>query len=84
MDRHDISTCAFVKVDCEGAEYEILYRTPPAYLARIKHMAIKYHATEDKQRKAAELMAFLKESGFDIVAVDDHAGGDDGLLRVTR
>lgn len=84
MDEHSIERCAFLKLDCEGAEYDILYRTPPAYLARIDQMAVKYHAHVDKARKSQELFRFLKQSGFEILEIDDHADGDDGLVRAHR
>jgi FkbM family methyltransferase len=81
MDRHNVNTCGFLKMDCEGAEYEILYKTPPEYLARIKQMAIKYHATENKQQKAKELCRFLEQMNFEIFELRDHRDSDDGLLR---
>lgn len=84
MDEHSIERCAFLKLDCEGAEYEILYRTPPGYLARIDQMAVKYHAHVDKASKSQELFRFLERSGFEILEIDDHAEGDDGLVRARR
>lgn len=84
MDEHSIGRCAFLKLDCEGAEYDILYRTPPACLARIDQMAVKYHAHVDKARKSQELFRFLERAGFEILEIDDHADGDDGLVRARR
>ena len=84
MDEHSIERCAFLKLDCEGAEYDILYRTPPPYLARIDQMAVKYHAHVDKARKSQELFRFLEQAEFEILEIDDHADGDDGLVRARR
>src|SRR3989344_1810380 len=38
-----IEYCDFLKVDCEGAEYEILFNTPAEILKRIKRIALEYH-----------------------------------------
>lgn len=84
MVENSIMRCAFLKLDCEGAEYDILYRTPPAYLARIDQVAVKYHAHTDKAVKSQELFRFLEQSGFEILEIDDHADGDDGLVRARR
>lgn len=84
MDQNAVVRCSFLKLDCEGAEYDILYRTPQPYLERIDQMAVKYHAHVDKARKSKELFQFLERSGFEILEIDDHADGDDGLVRARR
>jgi FkbM family methyltransferase len=38
---HKIKTCALLKVDCEGAEYEILSST--SVLGRVKHLRAELH-----------------------------------------
>ncbi len=40
---HDLNHCDFLKMDCEGSEFEILLNAPPAILQKIKHMVIEYH-----------------------------------------
>ena len=84
FDRHGISRCDFLKMNCEGAEYEILYRTPPDYLRRIQRIALEYHATEDKTRLSRELAAFLVSHGIEIFEFTDFVGMDCGYIRGIR
>jgi FkbM family methyltransferase len=50
----------FFKMDCEGAEYEIMYSLPTEALSRIKFMAIEYHGYGDPYK----LVAYLRDAGF--------------------
>jgi len=66
---NNIETCSFVKIDCEGAEYEILFNTPEEYFSRIKRIFIEYHAYAGKGRYSPsgdELVTLLKDRGFEI------------------
>ncbi len=38
-----IKKCAFAKIDCEGAEYDILLNAPNKILEKINQMVIEYH-----------------------------------------
>jgi FkbM family methyltransferase len=84
FEKHRIARCDFLKMNCEGAEYEILYRTPPEYLRRIDRIALEYHATEDKERLARELAAFLVAQGIEIFEFTDFVGLDCGYIRGIR
>ena len=72
-----ISTCDLLKMDCEGAEYEILYSTPADILARIKTMSIEFHDGFGTG-KGTELKSWLKEQGF-VVAMQDNTGYNSGI-----
>jgi hypothetical protein len=54
-----------MKLDCEGAEYEILFKAPDAMLARIDRIVMEYHdnATEYTHRDMAR---FLEGKGYQI------------------
>ena len=43
FEREQVERCGFLKMDCEGAEFEILLTTPAAVLARIDRIALEYH-----------------------------------------
>ena len=58
-----ISKCNFLKIDCEGAEYDILFKTPKKILQRIDKISMEYHNL-DKKRDNISLMNFLKNNGF--------------------
>ncbi|MDH4358880.1 MAG: FkbM family methyltransferase [Candidatus Berkelbacteria bacterium] len=53
-----------LKVDCEGAEFEIFRSLPPKYLKKINSIAIEIHETAGS---ALQLEKKLVESGFKIV-----------------
>jgi FkbM family methyltransferase len=84
FDQHNITRCDFLKMNCEGAEYEILYRTPPEYLNRIDRIALEYHAKTDKSRVSRELAAFLVSHGIEIFEFTDFIGMDCGYIRGIR
>ncbi len=68
MDDHGIATVNFLKIDCEGSEYEILRSLEPAYWARIERVAIEYHDF-GRGRRYGELMEILRNNGFEVEAV---------------
>lgn len=43
FEQNRISTCDFLKIDAEGAEYEILLATPVQILARIDRIVVEVH-----------------------------------------
>lgn len=58
-----------LKMDCEGAEYEILYPTPPSYFERIKEIRMEYHNLDTEERHLESLTRFLKKHGYRITHV---------------
>ena len=85
MDQHDVKRC-FLKMNCEGAEYGILYNTPPEYLRRIDRVALEYHQVdgEDKLTSGRRLAAFLQEHGLQVFEFTDFIGFDCGYIRAVR
>lgn len=57
-----IERCDFLKMDCEGAEYEILCNAPAHILQKIKAMSVEYHYGYDIEA----LKKFLTEQGFTV------------------
>ena len=56
----------FMKMNCEGAEYEILGDCSQEDLARIRRLRIEYHNFDTGQRNGKALAALLEKSGFQI------------------
>lgn len=86
MDRHQVERCHFLKMNCEGAEYSILYKTSAEYLRRIDRIALEYHASpgQNKAQISRELAGYLRDHGFDIFEFTDFVGYDCGYIRGTR
>lgn len=57
--------CDFLKMDCEGAEYEILLGAEDGLLARIRLIAMEYHLGFDDHRPE-ELDSLLRSHGFEV------------------
>ena len=48
---NNISKCKLLKIDCEGAEYEILYSANVENLKNCEYMRGEFHGIEDKRKK---------------------------------
>lgn len=48
---NNISKCKLLKIDCEGAEYEILYSANVENLKNCEYMRGEFHGIEDKREK---------------------------------
>jgi FkbM family methyltransferase len=64
MDENAIEKCDLLKMDCEGAEYDILYNCPPNYLRRIDQIAMEVHRGWQKNQTIEAMEAFLRKQGF--------------------
>jgi len=65
LDSNDLEMIDLLKMDTEGAEYEILSATPPAYLKRIREIRMEYHNL-DQERNVSQLKRFLSSQDFEI------------------
>ena len=43
FDRLGLARCDFLKIDCEGAEFDILLSAPPELFGRVRHICMEYH-----------------------------------------
>jgi len=60
--RHKISRCHLLKMDCEGAEYEILLSAPRQILDKIQNISLEYHGGGN----IYELKNYLESGGFQV------------------
>ena len=85
FDEYGIERCDFLKLDCEGAEYGILTSFPAEYFARIRRIAMEYHAESAHKRERAEaLIHQLRENRFRIDRYTEVTGEPVGHLFATR
>lgn len=61
LDRIDL-----LKMNCEGAEYEILEGCSDADFARLPNIRLEYHILDDSRRNGKSLARFLKSRGYEI------------------
>lgn len=72
----EVERCALLKMNCEGAEYDIILNAPPSVMAKIDAIAMEYH----RGRVAStpeQLQALLESAGFnvDLQPLHDEEGG---------
>lgn len=67
MDEQRLATVNYLKLDCEGSEFDILRLTGAAYWRRIERIAIEYHEF-GTGRTRGELLSILKGHGFTVKA----------------
>jgi FkbM family methyltransferase len=87
LDKHGIERCNFLKLDCEGAEYDILYNLPREYYSRIDKIAMEYHGDNDPEKRRIQsdrLAGHLENVGFRIETYQDFVGFDCGFIRAAR
>ena len=60
------SDIALVKIDIEGAEYEVLAATPPEFWHRIQTISLELHDDPAGKISQADFMKRMKEFGFKI------------------
>lgn len=66
--KHQIDVCDYLKLDCEGAEYEVLYTLPQELFSRIRCIGMEYHHFSDAPMHNSEsLQKFLEGKGFRII-----------------
>jgi FkbM family methyltransferase len=84
--QYAIVRCDLLKLDVEGAEYDILYAASAKTLARVQRIHAEYHQAraDDPRTQVDALVAFLAEQGFGVETVPHRKKPNRGLLFATR
>lgn len=64
IDTNSLEKCDFVKMDCEGVEYEIIDSLPLDYFDKIKKMCIEYHFVDEKPYLIQNMIKKLTELSY--------------------
>lgn len=86
LDQYKVRVCDLMKMDCEGAEYEIFAALPDAYWPRIRRLSMEFHGKdiEEARVKVAVLVKQLEAHGFRIDSFEEHPAFRCGHLRATN
>ena len=66
FDENKIKKCNLLKLDCEGAEYQIIESIPKEYFLKIDKMIIEYHIANENPELYKKLIQNLKDNSFKI------------------
>ena len=87
---HRIERCDILKLDCEGAEHEILRSIPPELWGRIERIRLEYHpsgqgpAPEPRRPASDVLVALLAAAGYECRLFARRYKAHSGLLIAWR
>ena len=80
---HGVTRCDLLKIDCEGAEYDILLHASPETLGRVERIALEYHEGVTPHDHT-DLVAHLSRCGFRVRRERNQAHDYLGLLFAER
>jgi FkbM family methyltransferase len=75
--------CDLMKIDCEGAEYEILFKAPETVLRRIDRIVMEYHDNAGPYTHR-DMARFLTEQGYQVKVVQNVVHPYLGYLSAAR
>lgn len=87
MDKNSISMIEFLKIDCEGGEYDILFNTDDATFNKIKTIALEFHDIMNSEKNIYTLSNFLYGKGYKHVSTefqDTQMPLNMGIVIITR
>jgi FkbM family methyltransferase len=79
FERLQIEKCDVLKMDCEGAEYDILFQAPETILERIKAIVMEYHDGVSAYQHS-DLVTFLASRGYQVRTQVNFVHADLGYL----
>jgi FkbM family methyltransferase len=82
FERYTIDRCDFLKLDCEGAEFEIILQADPSVLNRVRTIVMEYHDHLSRNYSHVDLLEKLKSLGFQ--ASSYNANGTYGMIAASR
>ncbi len=84
MAANGISRCDFLKMNCEGSEFDILLSTPPKVLQHVDTMLVLYHLDLVDGHAESELTGLLLHAGFTLSLKNVDANRQRGWIVARR
>lgn len=81
FDAYNIKKIDFLKMDCEGSEYDILMSTPKKYLERIGKISMEIHKTN---KFLEDMSKFLSKNSFSIKTMTHDKHFKTGMIHAVR
>ncbi len=78
----NITRCDFLKMDCEGAEYDVLLTAPAGVLDRVQRISLEYH--DGPMHRHQELVDALRAARFSVTVTPSRAYREIGFLYASR
>jgi FkbM family methyltransferase len=63
---HTINQIDFLKIDVEGAEFDILFANPDETLSRTRKIVMEFHEFKDNNQSHHDLVNLLNSHGFEV------------------
>lgn len=82
LSENHIARCDLLKMDCEGAEYEILEHTKKDVLTRVSRITMEYH--NSGPNRVEKMASLLRESGYVIHINPSRTWNGEGILYAKR
>jgi len=68
LEQNKIRVCDLLKIDVEGAEYDILYSLPPKQYKHIRRIHLEYHnMNPETDLNGSSLKLFLEKNHFNVI-----------------
>ncbi|MFC2091106.1 FkbM family methyltransferase, partial [Bacteroidota bacterium] len=77
----NIAEIHFMKFDCEGAEYSILYSLNVSFFEKVRAICIETHKGRKEEENIHSLNEFITRMGYKTIVLDS---GDTGYIWAWR
>lgn len=79
--QHKITTCHFLKCDCEGSEYDIFLNLSPKTYKKIKNICMEYHLfSPTHSRLLKNMVSEFKKNSFTVTLTSNPVHSNIGFL----
>lgn len=81
IENYKLDKIDYLKLDCEGAEYDILFNASKQAISKIEKIVMECHPHKDNTKE--KMIEFLKDSGFELI-IDNSAQTTELMIYAKR